>query len=81
MWTLYLLECTRGSQTVYYAGITTDIERRYWQHQNGVGARFTRANPPIRVVATRQFPDRSSASKAETNLKKTPRKYKIAFFD
>ena len=76
-WILYLLECENGS---YYAGITTDIERRFAEHVFGIGARYTRSNPPQRVLAIMIFPDRSSASRAEAALKKLPRGEKISFF-
>jgi len=79
-WTLYLIECDRGSRTVYYAGITTDMSRRFKQHADGTGARFTRANPPVLLVATREFPDRATASRAEAALKKLPRSRKPGFF-
>lgn len=80
MWILYLLECRRGQGTVYYAGITTDLARRFGEHRSGTGARFTRAHPPLRVVASRQYPDRASASRAEAALKKLPRAHKPAYF-
>ena len=76
-WVLYLLECENGT---YYAGITTDLERRFAEHVFGIGARYTRANPPLRVVAARAFPDRASASRAEAALKKLPRKDKLGYF-
>jgi putative endonuclease len=76
-WVLYLLECRGGS---LYAGITTDLERRFAEHLSGKGARYTRAHPPLRVVASMNFPDRSTASKAEAALKKLPREKKAAFF-
>lgn len=79
-WTLYLIECRRGEGTVYYAGITTDMARRFKQHADGSGARFTRANPPVRLVATREFPDRAAASRAEAALKKLPRSRKPGYF-
>ena len=79
-WVLYLLECRRGEATVYYAGITNDLPRRLQAHRGGKGARFTRAHPPLALVATRGYPDRSSASKAEAALKKLPRVRKPAFF-
>lgn len=80
-WILYLLECERGPERVYYAGITTDMARRFSQHQGGTGARFTRANRPLRIVATRAYPDRAAASRAEADLKKLPRARKPAYFD
>ena len=76
-WVLYLIECENGT---YYAGITTDLERRFAEHVFGIGARYTRANPPKRVVASKEFPDRAGASRAEATLKKLPRRDKPGFF-
>jgi putative endonuclease len=80
VWHLYLLECRTGKGTSLYAGITTDLDRRYAEHTAGTGARYTRAHPPIRLLATRVYPDRSSASKAEAALKKLSRVDKPGFF-
>ncbi len=77
-WYLYLLECEGGS---YYAGITTDLEARFQAHQSGLGAKYTRAYRPIRILASQSYPDRSSASIAEAKLKKTARKKKLDFFN
>lgn len=76
-WWLYLLECRGGT---YYAGITNDLEARYQAHQAGRGAKYTRANPPVRILASRVYADRSEASIAEAHLKKLPRARKLAFF-
>ena len=75
-WHLYLLECRNGA---YYAGITNDIERRYAQHISGKGAKYTRANPPVRLIGTRAFADRSAALKAEHAIRKLPRERKVRF--
>ncbi|KFA39317.1 GIY-YIG nuclease, partial [Xanthomonas vasicola pv. musacearum NCPPB 4384] len=69
-WHLYLLLCRNGS---YYAGITNDLERRFQAHLRGTGAHYTRANPPVQVLASRTYPDRASASRAECVLKRLPR--------
>ena len=74
---LYLLECEGG---VYYAGIALDVERRFFQHLFGVGAKFTRARPPLRVLAARAYPSKSEALRAELRLKALPRGDKPAFF-
>ena len=76
-WILYLLECENGS---YYAGITTDLERRFAEHVFGIGAKYTRSNPPLRVLAAKSFRDRAAASRAEAALKKLPREKKPAYF-
>lgn len=75
-WTLYLLECLDGS---LYAGITNDLQRRFAMHAAGKGARYTRSHPPRRIVARREFPDRSSASIAEYELKRLSLEGKRAF--
>jgi putative endonuclease len=76
-WYLYLLECKGGA---YYAGITNNLEARFDAHQQGRGARYTRANPPLRILASRVFPDRSTATIAEAQLKRMPRSKKLEFF-
>ncbi len=78
IWFLYLLECANGA---YYAGITTDVVARFAAHQSGKGARYTRANPPVRIVGQAAYPDRSAASKAEWQLKQLPREAKPGFFE
>jgi len=75
-WFLYLLECRDGS---YYAGISTDVQARFAAHQAGKGARYTRARPPLQILAVRQYPDRAEASRAESQLKKQPRARKLAW--
>ncbi|ACD60460.1 GIY-YIG nuclease family protein [Xanthomonas oryzae pv. oryzae] len=75
-WHLYLLLCRNGS---YYAGITNDLERRFQAHLHGTGARYTRANPPVQVLASHRYPDRASASRAECALKRQPRARKLAW--
>ena len=82
IWFLYLLECKSAAQaSTYYAGITTDLERRFRQHAAGTGARYTRANRPIRILASRMYANRAEVSRAEVALKKLPRAEKLAFFD
>ncbi|MBT7307770.1 MAG: GIY-YIG nuclease family protein [Gammaproteobacteria bacterium] len=73
-WYLYLLECENG---YLYCGISTDVERRFLHHQQGKGARFTRINPPLRILGTQRFADRSGATIAELQLKRLPRKRKL----
>lgn len=79
-WHLYLLECRSGGRMSLYAGISTDPQRRFAEHVAGTGARYTRANPPLRILATREYPHRADALRAEAALKKRPRRLKLAFF-
>ena len=70
-WFLYIIECTDGS---LYTGSTTDVARRLREHQNGTGAKYTRARPPVSLAYTEEVPDRSTAQRREAAIKKLPRK-------
>lgn len=74
---LYLLECEGGR---LYAGIAVDVEQRFFRHVFGLGAKFTRAFPPVRVVAARRYASKSEALRAEAALKKHRRGAKAGFF-
>jgi len=76
-WWLYLIECRNGA---VYTGITTDVAARYRAHSEGRGAKYTRANPPLRLLASREYLNRSLAAKAEQAIKRLPaeEKRKIA---
>ena len=65
-WFVYLIECSDGS---IYTGIAIDVLVRYAAHANGKGARYTRAHPPAKLLGFIEYPDRSSASKAEYRIK------------
>jgi putative endonuclease len=72
---VYLLECEDGS---LYAGITTDVERRFLEHTRGIGSHFTRAKKAKRIVYVEQHPSRSSALKREAEIKRLSREKKLA---
>jgi putative endonuclease len=74
-WHLYLIECTDGS---LYAGITTDVERRFREHLSGKAARYTRSHMPLRLLGSRSIGSRSQALKAEFALKRLPKGQKLA---
>jgi putative endonuclease len=65
-WYVYLIECRDGS---LYTGIAIDVARRYAAHAAGKGARYTRAHPPLRLLAHFAYPDRAAASRAEYAIK------------
>ena len=65
-WFVYIVECRDGR---LYTGITTDLVRRFHQHGSGKGAKFTRRNPPVRMLAAQPCANRSEASKLEYQIK------------
>jgi putative endonuclease len=75
-WYLYLIECKGGS---IYTGIAVDVAARYAAHACGKGARYTRAFPPLRLLAEVEYPDRSTAAKAEYAMKRLSAEEKWAF--
>jgi len=66
-WYVYLILCRRGT---IYAGIALDVMARYAQHVDGTGARYTRANPPRRLLAKFACPNQSVAGRLEAAIKK-----------
>ena len=75
-WWLYLLMCRDGRT---YAGIATDVAARFAVHCSGKGAKFTRSNPPVRVLGARAFASKSEALKAEAALKKLDRPQRLVW--
>lgn len=74
---VYLLECHGGR---LYAGITTDVERRLREHRTGKrGARFTRAHPPVRIVAAVRVASRATALRLEAAIRKLRRPQKLSW--
>lgn len=60
---LYVLQCEDDK---WYVGKTSDIAKRFKQHQAGTGAAWTREYKPIRVAETRAI----TSCHDETNLTK-----------
>ena len=77
-WCVYIIECVSGA---LYTGITNDLEARFAAHQEGRGAKFTKAHGAKRIVTARAFPDRSVASKVEYMVKQRPRSDKARFLE
>lgn len=79
-WSVYLIECSNGA---YYTGITNDVEKRYQAHCRGKGAKYTRANPPVRMIGHQVAGSgtKSDAAKAEVHIRTLSRPNKVAYFN
>ncbi len=54
-----------------YTGIATELDRRIEEHNaSDKGAKYTRVRRPVELVYSETYPDRSSASKREYEIKK-----------
>ncbi len=76
MYFVYIIEC--GDKT-FYTGITTDLERRFREHQSGKGGAYTRAKKVKRILYSEQFQNRSEASKREVEIKGWNHQKKLNF--
>lgn len=73
-WWLYMIECRDGA---IYTGITRDVQARYEQHVKGTGAKYTRMNPPTRLLCRFAYPSHREAAQAEWEIKKLTRGEKL----
>lgn len=71
----YVLECSDGS---YYAGYTTDLVKRLLAHNNGKGAKYTRAKGPVKMIHHEWFETKPEAMKAEYAFKQLSKAQKIS---
>ncbi|WP_251120829.1 GIY-YIG nuclease family protein [Escherichia coli] len=72
-WFLYLI---RTADNKLYTGITTDVERRYQQHQSGKGAKALRGKGELTLVFSAPVGDRSLALRAEYRVKQLTKRQK-----
>lgn len=72
---VYILKC---ADNTLYAGITTDIKRRFVEHKNKKGGGYTSAHGAKKIVYTERLPNRSAALKREAEIKGWERSKKLA---
>ena len=72
---MYILECADGS---YYTGSTKDLERRLWEHQNGLGANHTAKRLPVKLAYCEEYDRIDDAFFREKQVQGWSRKKKEA---
>lgn len=75
MYYIYIIRCKDNS---LYTGITTDLERRFNEHKNKIGAKYTKRHEVDKIEIAWSCENRSIASKLEYHLKKLSKKEKEA---
>ena len=73
MYFVYILLCKDGS---YYTGSTNDVEKRFKDHLEGRGARYTKSHKPVKIIYKEEFTSKSKALKREAEIKSWTRKKK-----
>lgn len=75
MYYLYILKC---ADKTLYTGITVDLSRRIKEHNySKLGAKYTRAHRPVKLVYSKKFRNRSKAQTEESRIKHLSRKEKL----
>ncbi|HIP54139.1 MAG TPA: GIY-YIG nuclease family protein [Sulfurimonas autotrophica] len=76
---VYIIEC---SDKTLYTGITTDLQRRIFEHNYlEKGAKYTKIRRPVILVYNEEYENRSSASKREFAIKKLTRAEKLKLME
>lgn len=70
----YIVECADGT---LYTGWTNQLEERIKCHNEGKGAKYTRARLPVRLVYYEVFATKQEAMKREYAIKQLSREDKL----
>ncbi|KJU71805.1 MAG: GIY-YIG nuclease family protein [Clostridium baratii] len=71
---VYIIKCSDDS---LYTGWTNDLEKRFKNHQEGKGAKYTRGRGPLELVYFEEYETKVQAMKREYEIKKMSREKKI----
>ena len=71
----YILQCSDGH---YYVGSTPVIEGRVWQHNAGLGSKYTAARRPVQLVFSHETATLKEAFDFERQIKRWRREKKEA---
>ena len=74
----YILECADGS---FYTGSTKDLEKRLWEHNNGIGANYTKARLPVELVYYEEYSRIDQAFYREKQIQGWSRRKKLALIE
>ena len=73
-WCVYIVECADKS---LYTGISNNYKKRIKQHNDGLGAKYTRSRHPVILKYLRFGLDRREVSQWEYQIKQLSRHAKI----
>lgn len=69
----YIVKCSDGT---FYTGWTNDLTRRMEAHNQGRGAKYTKARRPVTLIYYETFETKEEAMKREYAIKRLSRKEK-----
>lgn len=71
---VYILKCSDES---LYTGWTTDLKKRFKEHAQGKGAKYTRSRRPLELVYQEELSTSTKARQREAVIKKLSRREKL----
>lgn len=71
---VYIVECSDGT---LYTGWTNNLEKRVKDHNEGKGAKYTKARRPVSLVYYEEFESKEEAMKREYAIKQMSRSEKL----
>ncbi len=74
MWYVYILLCEDNS---LYTGITNNLEKRFSEHLDRKGSKYTRSHKPLKIIYQENFSTKSQALKREIEIKSWNREKKL----
>ena len=77
----YVYILTTSKNTVLYIGVTSDLNRRIYEHKNGLVAGFTKKYNVHKLVYVESFADIEFALQREKALKKWKRDWKVELIE
>ncbi len=75
---VYILECNDGT---FYTGSTFNLEKRLWEHQNGLGANYTKKRLPVKLVFAEEYTRVDEAFEREKQIQGWGQKKKLALIN
>lgn len=75
---VYIIKCGDNS---LYTGWTNNLEKRFKNHCEGKGAKYTRGRGPLKLVYYEEYEDKILAMKRECAIKKLSRSEKLKLIE
>lgn len=67
MWYVYVIKSLKNGRL--YVGSTSDLKRRFKEHNGGIGGKYTKDNGPFKLIFYEAFLDKKDATKDELFFK------------
>ena len=75
---MHILEYSDAS---FYTGSTKDLEKRFWEHKNEVGANYTKSRLPVELIYYEEYERVDEAFFREKQVQGWSRKKKLALIE